>query len=233
MDSAATLNLRAKMGYLQEEKERLELALSETQLNNQLLRRINAQLADAQPVPHLLQEQNAALERAYARLLQENELLSSRVLLGQQLLDEQEQESTSILRTYEEKIIELRRSIQLKESYIQNLEGRLNSHEDKVLAPPTNVTLLFFNEIEELKKQIALLTLRSRQAEKDLQQANSAHHLLQNKLALLEALTKTCLTFKDLQMYYGEKRTHSAPRKDTYIPVSLPSSKQLNEAQTR
>jgi hypothetical protein len=117
-------NARTKISFLQDEKERLELTISELAENNGLLRAVNQQLTLQAHPPELigtLSSQNALLEQHYIRILRENEALTGSLLLQQQVMDEAQLEHLTILRQYEAKIIELRRAIQTKESNIQEL----------------------------------------------------------------------------------------------------------------
>lgn len=55
--------------------------------------------------------------------------------------------------------------------------------------PATNVTMLFFNEIEELKKIIDSLTVKNREVQGENDILKKRNQKLQNKLHLIQALT--------------------------------------------
>lgn len=155
-------------------------------------------------------------------------------------MDESEIEFASSFKSYEEKIIELRRAIQLKENSIQSLECKLKLTDDRVITPSSNVTLLFFNEIEELKKTIAALSLRNKELEGDSRLLKASNEQLAKKMQLLESLAlKSQLTYEEFKHFYNydRKARSSAPKKGAYVPLeerlsSLLSMKKLNEAQT-
>jgi hypothetical protein len=57
----------------------------------------------------------------------------------------------------------LRRLIQAKESSIQSLEEKHKFQDEGISTPPTNVTILFFSEVEELKKTIKALSFKNKE----------------------------------------------------------------------
>jgi len=67
------------------------------------------------------------------------------VLIQEQLNEEYKAECATYFKEYEEKIIELRRLIQAKESSIQSLEEKHKFQDEGISTPPTNVTILFFS----------------------------------------------------------------------------------------
>lgn len=155
-------------------------------------------------------------------------------------MDEERQENQSILKDYEAKIIELRRAMQMKECFVQELEKKIVKNESIVAVPPNNVTMLFFNEIEELKKVIENLTQKNKLLEKENSGLRRKNDGITARMQLLEVLTlRSKLMFQEFKQQYSEeendKRGKSAPRKDAWIPLKeqLANSKTLDEAQTK
>ena len=72
----------------------------------------------------------------------------------------------------------------MKEAFIQELEMRITP-EMSLFAPPTNVTVLFFNEIDSLKRVIDRLTTSNKQYQEENSVLRKKNENLQKRLDLL------------------------------------------------
>ena len=63
-------------------------------------------------------------------------------------MEENQNESQMIMKNYEEKIIDLRKLVQLKETSIQEYESQISLTEvnQDIIVPPYNVSIHFYNE---------------------------------------------------------------------------------------
>lgn len=123
--------LAVKINFLQHEKDHLEETVHEMSDNMKVYKRIIEQLTEAvrgkaanaeAVVPEVvaqLTRLNDGLQERVEQLMEEVASLKCTILLRDQIMEEQEQENQSVLKSYEDKILELRRAIQDKEYAIQ------------------------------------------------------------------------------------------------------------------
>jgi hypothetical protein len=65
--------------------------------------------------------------------------------------------------TYEEKVYELRMSLQNKETAVSAMEDKMNELKEEAYAQPSRVNMLYYNEMNELKAIHDRLTLENAQ----------------------------------------------------------------------